>query len=290
MITFINLGQHGRLGNQLFQYAALKGIALHNGYECKIPNPSSMYWHGQKCLLSEFNIESEHLTAEDIQTIQNQMVEPSPHLYYQDFMNIPDNTNIHGFFQSVHYFQNYKDQICKELTPKDRYMKEAKAYIEELREDKYEVVSIHLRRGDNTDGTNPSEIKFYGTDDILDQSTVYGSYLKKALKEFEGKPVKYLVFTGGSRTGDDSADIEWAKKNFNDTNIVVSNTNSAMMDFSRIMACDHNIACHMTSFGWWAAYLNPNPNKIVVAPKNYFYDLPRHYIRPGHLPDTWRLV
>jgi hypothetical protein len=169
-------------------------------------------------------------------------------------------------------------------------MKEAKAYIEELREDKYEVVSIHLRRGDNTDGTNPSEIKFYGSDDILDQSTVYGSYLKKALKEFEGKPVKYLVFTGGSRTGDDSADIEWAKKNFNDTNIVVSNTNSAMMDFSRIMACDHNIACHMTSFGWWAAYLNPNPDKIVVAPKNYFYDLPRHYIRPGHLPDTWRLI
>ena len=50
MITFLELGKHGRLGNQLFQYAALKGIALRNNYECKIPDPKQMMWHGQQSM------------------------------------------------------------------------------------------------------------------------------------------------------------------------------------------------------------------------------------------------
>jgi len=48
MITFLELGSFGRLGNQLFQYAALKSLGLENGYEAKIPNPSLKEWHGQK--------------------------------------------------------------------------------------------------------------------------------------------------------------------------------------------------------------------------------------------------
>jgi hypothetical protein len=67
MITFHKLGELGRLGNQLFQYAALKGLALKNGYEVKIPNPQTMSWHGQTSLLDKFNIECEYATQYDIQ-------------------------------------------------------------------------------------------------------------------------------------------------------------------------------------------------------------------------------
>ena len=58
MITFYELGQLGRLGNQLFQYAALRSLGIERGYEVKIPNPQTRTWHGQQCLLSQFNIEA----------------------------------------------------------------------------------------------------------------------------------------------------------------------------------------------------------------------------------------
>ena len=63
-----------------------------------------------------------------------------------------------------------------------------------------------------------------------------------------------------------------------------------MKDFALIMSCDHNITCHLTTFGWWAAFLNKNPNKIVVAPKDYFYDEGKEYIRPGFFPKDWRIL
>ena len=119
---------------------------------------------------------------------------------------------------------------------------------------------------------------------------MYGKYITSALKHFENQKVKFLVFTGGSRTGDDKDDILWAKKTFKKDNFYVSETNDPMKDFAMIMSCDHNITCHLTTFGWWAAYLNTNPNKKVIAPKNYFYDQPSHYKRPGFFPDDWTLT
>lgn len=287
MITFFELGKHGRLGNQLFQYAALKAIALENNYKCKIPNPKTMEWHGQECLLSEFNIECDFLTEMDIETIKHLAVEPSHHAFFKEFLTIPDNTSIHGYFQSIHYFEKHKEQICKELVPKEEYIKFAEEYLQDFKKDGCEVVSIHLRRGDNTDGTNKENLNFYGKNSILDQDSVYGRYIARAMKHFDDKKFKFLVFTGGSRTGDDTEDIIWAKNQFKSKNVFVSDTNDPMKDFALIMSCDHNIVCHLTTFGWWAAYLNKNINKTVIAPKNYFYDMAPDYERPGFLPREW---
>ena len=288
MITFAELGRYGRLGNQLFQYAALKAIALENNYKCKIPNPETMEWHGQKCLLSEFNIECDFLTEMDIETIKHLAVEPSHHKYYKDFLTIPDNTNIHGYFQSTYYFEKHKDQICRELTPKKKYLQFAEEYLTELKEDGSEIVSIHLRRGDLV--TNEEYLNFYGKDDIYDENSVYGNYISKAVKRFDNKKIKFLVFSGGSRNGCDTEDISWAKRTFKKDNFFVSETNDPMKDFSLILSCHHNITCHLTTFGWWGAYLNPNPDKIVVAPKNYFYNMATDYERAGFLPRAWELM
>ena len=290
MITFLELGNHGRLGNQLFQYATLRAIALENNYVCKIPDPRGCEWHGQQGLLGEFNIEAEYLTSDDVKKLEYRVLEPSHHHYYEQLWKIPDNTDIHGFFQSTYYFDKYKEQIRGELTPKAKYMTQAEEYLNTLRQEGQEVVSVHLRRGDTTDGTNPSYLSFYGKDDIFDMTSIYGAYLSKALKKFENKNVVYLVFTGGSRTGDDTADILWAKRNFDREGWHVSETNDPMQDFALIASCDHHIVCHLTTFGWWAAYLKGHPDKIVVAPKNYFYDEADDYRRSGFFPDYWEMV
>ena len=115
MITFLRLGTLGRLGNQLFQYAALRSLSLENGYECKIPNPENCHWDNQDCLLGNFNIEANYLTDQDLQKIKYIYQEPDHMSYDENFFNIPDDTNIHGFFQSTHYLGKHSNQIRKEL-------------------------------------------------------------------------------------------------------------------------------------------------------------------------------
>jgi hypothetical protein len=270
MVTFHKLGELGRLGNQLFQYAALKGLALKNGYEVKIPNPQTMSWHGQTSLLDKFNIECGYLTQEDASKLQYHYEEPNWQKYDSNFFNLPDGTTIEGFFQSMFYFEDYTEQIKKELTPKNEYLDKAINYIDFIKEQhQCEIVSVHVRRGDNmTNGQT-------GLIQAFEPGGVYETYFNNAKKVFEGRNVKFLVFTGGQRFNEDNkVDVDWCRNFFKGDEFLFSEGNQQIDDFSLIMSCDHNILSHASSFGWWAAYVNPNPNKIVVAPEYYHPDEP----------------
>ena len=63
-----------------------------------------------------------------------------------------------------------------------------------------------------------------------------------------------------------------------------------MEDFCLIMSCDYNIISHVSSFGRWAAYLNPNENKKVIAPIKYHPDNLDIDYREGFYPEDWILV
>ena len=298
MITFYELGKYGRLGNQLFQYAALKALALKNNYDVKIPDFSDSVWHGQECLLKNFNLECETFTNEDLRLLNQTCEEQNSDVYDPNFFKIPDNTNIRGFFQSVHYFSEFEDQIKKELTPKKQFVDKAKAFLEPHRENgKYELVSIHVRRGDMV--THMHEMSpdlVFSRQDIFDNNTIFGNYLTKAVKLFDNKDVKYVIFAGGKRDGDDSEDISFVKDAFEGDQFIISDSNDPMFDFTAIMHCDHNITCHQSTFGWWAAHLNPNKNKIVTSPRNYYFifDRERNEKRTspenGHFPPDWTII
>jgi hypothetical protein len=104
---------------------------------------------------------------------------------------------------------------------------------------------------------------------------MYETYFNEAKKVFEGKNVKFLVFTGGQRFNEDNkVDVDWCRNFFKGDEFLFSEGNQQIDDFSLIMSCDHNILSHASSFGWWASYVNPNLNKIVVAPKYYHPDEP----------------
>ena len=55
MVTFKKLGQLGRFGNQLFQYAALRGLATKNNFKLLIPSNKKEF-HGQEYLLKNLSI------------------------------------------------------------------------------------------------------------------------------------------------------------------------------------------------------------------------------------------
>lgn len=287
MVTFYTLGQMGRLGNQLFQYAALKSLALKNNFEVKIPNPQTRKWHGQTCLLDQFNLEVDYLTEEDIQTLEQSYQEPDWKTYDKNFFNIPDNTDITGFFQSLFYFEEFKDKIKKELTPKSEYLTPA---IKEINRIKLlhncEIVSVHIRRGDNMTNGQTGLIKAF------DKGGLYETYFNNAknLFEYHDKKVKFLIFTGGQRDSEDNKiDIDWCKEFFKGDEYLFSEGRSQLEDFSLIMSCDHNILSHASSFGWWAAYNNPNPNKIVVAPEYYHPD-ELNLKRPKFYPNNFTII
>jgi hypothetical protein len=119
---------------------------------------------------------------------------------------------------------------------------------------------------------------------------MYETYFNNAKKVFEGKNVKFLVFTGGQRFNEDNkVDVDWCKRFFKGDEFLFSEGNTQIDDFALIMNCDHNILSHASSFGWWAAYINPNPNKIVVAPEWYHPDEPT-LKREKFYPNEYKIV
>jgi len=303
MITFLEIGSLGRLGNQFFQYAALKSLGIERNYEVMIPNPKYKSWHNQGCLLGNFNLECGFLDVTDyklIKKINHNYREPDYMKYDETFFDLCDWTNIHGFFQSTWYFEKHQEQIRKELTPNLKFIKLAKEKIKALKQhlNKDILVSIHIRRGDNTDNSNVSSAinNMYGKDkNKFSSISYYHSYYWKAIHFFKkkyNKKVQFLVFTGGSRAkkNDNTSDINWCKNNFAGEEFIFSESNDAMLDFSLITNCDHNIISPISSFGWWAAFLNSNSNKMVLAPKKYD---PNHFeidYRPKFYPKEWRII
>lgn len=291
MITFTQLGQLGRLGNQLFQYAAVRAVSLEKNYQLKIPDLEGVVWHNQRCLLDNFNIQCDYLTLEDYYKITNRYIETNHSMFYKDVFNVPDNTDLYGFFQNYQYFSKYEKEIRSDFKLSEDLSEYAEKYINNIKEKNEEIVSLHFRRGDNIDGTSSEYSDYYGKDDKLSEDSLFGQYFFKALDNFKDKKYKFLVFSGGSRKGinHNQGDIDWCKNNLNGDRFIFCEGNSDMQDFAIMKNCDHNLTTHMTSFGWWAAFLNENLNKIVVAPKNYTVPDDGR-VNYGFYPPIWRIV
>tara|TARA_R100000963_G_scaffold34922_1_gene30220 strand:- start:1201 stop:2058 length:858 start_codon:yes stop_codon:yes gene_type:complete len=285
MIFFPHIGTYGRLGNQLFQYAAARSLSLERGTDLVVDSLASNKWHGQKCLLPHFNVNI--LEECDVSPL-SLYEEADPFKIDKGFFDIPDNTLLRGFFQSIFYFSDYEDVIKKELQLKTRLS----TFIKDLKSTtSKELVSIHLRRGDNTDGTDTSQSKLISH---YDSGGPYETYLDKAVAEFPNS--HFVMFTGGSRFSDDNSDdARWCQnflesKGWKPEDYTISSGRSTMEDFELISSCDHNILSHVSSFGWWAAFLNINQTAKRVAPLNYHPDLKDYTHREMFYPTDWILL
>ena len=283
MITFNQLGQHGRLGNQLFQYAILLAVGAKNNYEIGLPKLENKKWHGQKCQLNNFNI-----TAKEFENVltTNQYIEKESQnfSYNPDIFEIPDNTNILGFFQNYQYYKDYEDLIIKELTIKSDILdrnNETLIKIKEKYED-YLIVSLHIRRGD-------TDLGMYGDSTKLDTNSKWYKYFMGAKEVFGNTKVKFLVFTGGNRVNDNpDSDYSWCRNNLNSDEYIYSDhENTTINDFSLMYLSDAHILSPISTLSWWVGFLNKKKKKITISPEKYYF-LEKEMER-GFYPDNFIL-
>jgi hypothetical protein len=287
MITFTQLGQYGRLGNQLFQYAILVAIGNERGYEIRIPDYNNKYHHGQNCLLGNFNISAQFYLFNYFPTYTYSENQSDSCRYIPAVFNVADNTDMFGFFQNYQYYKKYENIIIKELTPNKKIIDINTEILNKIKSKYlgYEIVSLHLRRGDVG-----SASEMYGKLSDLDLNSVWYKYFSEAKKYFANNKIKFLIFTGGNRdTSNDSDNYEWCKRNLvGDEYIYYDYDKTVINDFTLMYLCDHHILAMGSSLSWWVGFLNKKKeNKIIVAPKKY------HVIKDideGFYPDNFIVV
>ena len=128
MITHVAIGNAGRFGNQIFQLAALIGIAEKNGYDIKIPientdSPFTFFDLAKQQaeptgmeLRRPFLIPDSYFApfAEISSVVKQRYQEPFFH-FNGAVLDIPDNTDIAGFFQSEKYFKHAEHKVREVL-------------------------------------------------------------------------------------------------------------------------------------------------------------------------------
>lgn len=266
MITNIHIGYNGRLGNQLFQFAAVLGTARHNGYDFVLPRSNtapkfSKTMDGKPCVY-RLDIadcfEVDHLLGEP--TGITQMATEKHFHYDETIRQVPDGTTLNGYFQSEKYFEHCKDELLEILSFRQELVIKSGSI---LPGNGKRNVSIHVRRGDYLH-PNPYH-PFTGPE-----------YFDRAVSLFDQTETNFVVF---------SDDPDWCRQNWSgEQNVTVVETGNSFVDLCAMSMCDDNIITN-SSFSWWASYLNKNKDKKVVAPKRWFgtgyadYDLSDLYTK-----------
>lgn len=172
---------------------------------------------------------------------------------------------LNGYWQDFKYFEKYKDIIKKELTLKNILTDENEKYLKKIISSN--SVSLHFRRGD---ALKPFALKRYALCSI-DYYLESISYITKKIHN----PI-FFVF---------SDNIEEVKSNLKiDYPVVFIKSQGPDYEHLFLMSqCKHNIIANST-FSWWAAWLNSNPSKIVIAPEKWMVNDNDYHAR---FPDSW---
>lgn len=280
----------GGIGNQMFQYAFKKKIdqmtgtnnqidvrfysdhSAHNGYELQsvfgikdneyngslIPPSEKHKYYSRLCYyLNKRMIVASKYMIEVMINYSDAYKSAMAEDYYFD-----------GYWQSQDYFQDIEDEIRNTFVfpgfDEDKNIEICKTAREK------NCVSLHVRRGDFL---KASKFVALGS----------GSYYDRAVSLIKSKvddPV-FIVM---------SDDIEWCREHFNEEKMIFVDWNSgskSYRDMQIMSICKHNIVAN-SSFSWWGAWLNNNPEKIVIAPSRFYTDNKRD---ESHiLPAEWTKI
>ena len=320
VLTNLNIGRNGRLGNQLFQAAAAIGLSHSLNTDVLFPRvwtaPSRLFHNGENwrtlndeiisALWKGINPETGETYLPNNQKLLNLAESKGGHLpniypQHLDRDTLIDPTqliNLDGYFQSEKYFQRSTAVIRKLFQPK----KTITDYIDsKYRLDQAQrYASLHVRRGDY--------VKLEESHPDNPHPTQSLDYYQSALDRL--KPDHVLVF---------SDDLDWCKNNLVlDNATFISerghteeekdqthpdfgkrahlNLESDFTEMILMSRCQDHVISN-SSFSWWGAWLNPNKNKRVIAPKLWFSEgyaqkstlNPQNYLN-DLIPEGWEIA
>lgn len=279
------------LGNQLFQYATARRLALVNGLPLKL----DITWYERSALreykLHHFNISAEIATPGEIagfhKSYSRRWADSLARLAYEylpnnkgpllkergcDFdprvLEVSGGARLEGFWQCEKYFADIGDVIRRELTVKsepDEVNKEVARQIARV-----DSVCLHVRRGDYL--ADP-RYRLCSPD-----------YYWAAVREITRSVSEphFFIF---------SDDPQWTRDNLkleHPATFVTHNGAAGDYEDLRLMsACKHFIIANST-FSWWGAWLGAHAGKVVIAPERWVND-PR-IDNKDRLPESWVVV
>jgi hypothetical protein len=270
----------GGLGNQLFQYAAGRALALQHATGLLL-DTSTLQRRARS--VTPRNLELQHFqhaghlstpSASSLLRWAHRAARVSHWVspwrtfvekgvgYQGGFSALPNQTYLVGYWQSFRYFSHVADQLIAELTPAGSLSDASSAIAHQI--DSNLSVALHVRRGDYVSLVAAAEL--HGTLPLA-----YYVEAMARVSETVGR-ARYFVF---------SDDVEWCRANLrlaDDAVFVTHNTGTdAWQDLILMARCQHQIIAN-SSFSWWGAWLadqrRPAPDHLVVAPARWFAGQP----------------
>lgn len=268
----------GGLGNQLFQYAAARRLSIFHQTALKLDVTPFECCESRRYSLEPFDIQQVFATWKEITELRgtskrrlvrivfrlNRKLKPysrrsvfsESHLepFNPNILKTPRHVYLDGYWQSEKYFVDIQDIIRREFVVQYEQDRQSREVAEKIAST--QSVSVHVRRGDYVSVQKTRRI--HGV-----CSLAYYKQCVSLIAERITAP-HFFVF---------SDDPHWVINNlhFNyPTTFVTHNDAARNYEDLRLMSmCQHNIIAN-SSFSWWGAWLNVNPNKMVLAPRRWF--------------------
>ena len=265
----------GGLGNQMFQYALYQKY-LHMGKLAKLDlfsyeNPKSMPFE-----LDLFHLPYDVDTKKERNGYMNQkrltvcrildQISGRPkHSYYAEKLDVGyqpeilnfENTYLSGYWQCEKYFMDFRQDVLDLFQFQDQQINLASRSLQEQMR-REQAVAVHVRRGDYL---LPENSRKYGNICTLQYYKNAMQYVKKRVPD-----ARFYFF---------SNDPGWVRENLANGDSVIVDCNHGKenyLDMYLMSQCSHNIIAN-SSFSWWGAWLNQNPDKIVMSPQRWFSHL-----------------
>jgi len=248
----------GGLGNQMFQYAFGKACSVRTGE----PLFLDLTWKKRRFLLDKLNVSYDkssdnRFAIETMKLIKRPAVLKDKGFFEEKNLEIHSNTILEGSWESYKYFDAIADEIKKEFTLK----KPSERFNELSKKIRPDSIAAHVRRGDYL--------------------VPHGKYLNSA--DYYNKSAEYIL---RSKTLKDplitifSDDPKWCETELKSlagqpTEVFDEKLDSDAEELILMSLYGNNVISNST-FSWWAAYLNPHPDKVVVMPRNWFTEKERN--------------